>query len=61
MANYRKKKGKKARCLACGITFEYNRGRSAQEALDMHKRLNQICKQDYNQRAVERSTNGGSL
>ena len=51
MANYKKNKGEKLRCRACGIAFEYNRGRSADDALTAHIRLNRDCNRYYNEEA----------
>ena len=55
MANYNKNKGEKLRCRACGISFEYNRGRSADKALTAHIGLNRDCNRYYNEEAIAAS------
>ncbi len=37
------------RCKACGILFEYSRGRPASEFLALHIRLDKQCNRYYNE------------
>ena len=49
--SYRTKKAKQdqLRCKACGILFEYSRGRPASEFLALHIRLDKQCNRYYNE------------
>jgi len=51
--HYRKKAGDRLRCKACGVAFEYHRGRSARESLDLHIRLNKDCNRYYNRETAD--------
>ena len=53
--HYRKKNtGDRLRCRACGVAFEYHRGRPASESLALHIRLNKHCNKYYNEEAVNK-------
>ncbi len=51
--HYRKNTGDRLRCKACGVTFEYHRGRPASDSLMLHIRLNKQCNKYYNEEAVD--------
>ena len=51
--HYRKKSGDRLRCKACGVAFEYHRGREASESLALHIRLNKDCNKYYNEEAAD--------
>ena len=44
--------GDRLRCRACGVAFEYHRGREASESLALHIRLNKHCNKYYNEEAI---------